>query len=282
MWLHEVWQKELQQLADYGNKIGPRGQQTFEFVDQGFVIDSTYNILNCPARKMNYRFAVAEWIWMTFGRSDVESIARYNSVMRQFSDDGIWMTGAYGPHIKAQYRGVLDKLRRDPATRQAVIEIPRPRRETKDEPCTLSMQFLLRGGQLHQIVTMRSSDIWLGVPYDVFTFTMFQNAFAAELGCARGWLSLHAGSRHLYERDLSAANAAVADDYTTTLPSPNLPGLPPPFLERVLMEGSLADLNEPVHPLWLAYAAVLMSKTSEEARSILMDIGNVRDISLHT
>ena len=73
---------------------------------------------------------------------------------------------------------------------------------TKDLPCTISLQYLIREGALHCIVYMRSNDLWLGFPYDVFCFTAFQTKLAMELGVKLGTYTHIAGSLHLYERNL--------------------------------------------------------------------------------
>ena len=272
---HSEWRARIKQLREMGSRVGPRGLATRELLDTKLVIDSRYCLLDVPARGLNYRFAVAEWLWMMFGRSDVESLAQYNSVMRQFSDDGMFLTGAYGPHIGAQRDAILRLLREQPDTRQAVIEIPRPRRATKDEPCTLSFQYLIREGYLHCLVTMRSNDIWLGTPYDIYTFSQIQNCFAGVLGVPRGFLSLRAGSNHLYESHLVAAEGALREDPGTTLGSPDLPGLPPAWLEDVLVKRNAASVpasyQSPADQLdpWFPYAQVLLSPTSDQARDVL-------------
>ena len=43
------------------------------------------------------------------------------------------------------------------------------------------MQFFVRSGALHAITHMRSNDIILGSPYDIFFFTMLQEMMAVAL-----------------------------------------------------------------------------------------------------
>lgn len=276
--LHSTWREHLRQLAHYGNPIGPRGFATQEILDQRvFLADSCYNVLEHPLRGLNYRFMVAEWLWMTFGRSDVASISRYCSVIKRFSDDGISFAGAYGPHLGGQRKRVINKLKSDAATRQAVFEIHRPRVDTKDEPCTLSLQFLLRNDLLHLIATMRSSDAWLGVPYDIFNFTQFQNCLAGELGVDRGWFSLRMGSAHLYERDLAAATAVLESSPLSgeTLWTQQLPGFPPVWLEEILVHGEDAvngkrsAIRYAADDPWAPYADALLASSSAAALNVL-------------
>lgn len=250
--------------------MSPREQSTREEIDSHVLnINSTWNLLDVPKRKLNFRFAVAEWLWMSMGLSDVETLAFYNSKMRAFSDDGERLTGAYGPHICAQLPRIIRQLERDWSTRQAVIEIPRPQDEhTKDNPCSLSLQFLHRRGQLHCIATMRSSDLWLGVPYDTFTFTQIQSAIAGRLKTTRGFFSLHAGSSHLYERDVRSFEVCYSSP-CGTLYSPALPGWPPGWFQELLIHRSASYVPADAHPVWRMYADVLLCGSSAEARDIL-------------
>src|SRR5260370_41880706 len=76
---------------------------------------------------------------------------------------------------------------------------------------------------------MRSNDAWLGLPYDVFTFTRIQAYVAAAVGVEPGRYTHTVGSLHLYERDWEraedAACASIHDDPRTGLSfaSPPLP-----------------------------------------------------------
>jgi thymidylate synthase len=53
---------------------------------------------------------------------------------------------------------------------------------------------------------MRSNDVFLGLPYDVFNFTMLQELMAVELGIELGSYIHFAASLHLYETDVGRAS----------------------------------------------------------------------------
>jgi thymidylate synthase len=109
---------------------------------------------------------------------------------------------------------VVDALVKEPTSRRAVLTIwrenPPPSRDT---PCTISVQFLLRDGYLNELVYMRSSDTWLGLPYDLFTFTMVAATVYLKLRDkgldlrGLGRLTNIAGSRHLYQQDVEKIRA---------------------------------------------------------------------------
>jgi thymidylate synthase len=128
--------------------------------------------------------------------------------MKKFSDDGRVLYGAYGPRIHEQLGYVLRVLANDPTSRQAVMTIWRNNPPaSKDIPCTLSVQFLIRNNKLYCFDTMRSSDLWLGWPYDVFSFSMLSLYIVLLLREGRGMklklgeLWITAGSQHIYDRD---------------------------------------------------------------------------------
>jgi len=168
------------------------------------VVDLRLPLVTLPERHLSNRFAAAEAAWVMSGDNRVSSIQPFNSRVAQFSDDGSRFFGAYGPRVVDQLPHVLGALERDHYTRQAVLTIWRPSPPaTKDVPCTVAVQWLYRDGRLHCLDYMRSSDAWLGVPYDLFTFAMLTAGVALELrrrglNVQLGNLYLTAGSRHLY------------------------------------------------------------------------------------
>jgi thymidylate synthase len=137
-----------------------------------------------------------------------EHIVRYH----RFSDDGLFLAGAYGPQFVSQLPYVIRNLFSDPSSRQAVISLWKPSpQKSNDIPCTLTVQALIRDEKLYLVVNMRSSDTWLGIPYDVFTFSMMGTYILACLNrygsnkfgfCKLGQLFLNVGSQHVYEENL--------------------------------------------------------------------------------
>lgn len=174
------------------------------------VKDPTRMIVNSAARKLPMRYAVGELLWYMSGSQKLKDIKLFSSAWDRMSDDGETVNSCYGHKIRHfygfdQWQDVIDRLKADPNTRQAVIHIKDARPitdQTKDTPCTLSLQFLLRDGKLNLTTTMRSNDIWTGLPYDMFSFCSMQVMLAMELGVDVGTYTHQAGSLHIYERNL--------------------------------------------------------------------------------
>jgi thymidylate synthase len=271
--LGEGYSDLLYGIMEYGDRSAPRGKHIRELLGVTIALpDLRHNILVHPDRDLNYRFMIAEWFWIMAGRRDVASIVKYNKNYSQFSDDGILLSGAYGPRLAMQWSWLLNKFKEDPDTRQGILSIwtPAPG-PSKDIPCTISLQFFLRQGKLHEIVTMRSSDAWWGLPYDLFTFAQIGNCLAGELGVEPGGLVMQLGSCHLYEPFWEdAAKVGITQDKAAEVVSPTLPNLPlPTTFEKMLVghHGSPFPLLAP----WSHYTTALNSKNRASALEVLRE-----------
>ena len=221
----------------------PRGMRVKELIAPTFELTQPRRrLLRSPARKADYGFAVGEFLWYWSGKNDLETMLYYNKRMNQFSDDGRTLNSAYGFRMKEQYdfeiggypgdgssvsqwEACVKTLCQDPDSRRAIIIINEPMDEviatgrgSKDVPCTLSLQFFVRNRKLHLHVNMRSNDVFWGLTYDLFSFTLLQECMLLELRRAGmkdlelGSYTHCAGSLHIYERHFEAAQA-VGDEY---------------------------------------------------------------------
>ena len=201
----DVWCSTIGSILNSGTRVAPRGMETAELLHRTIAVDMRRPVLTIPQRKLSYKFMAAEAYWILSGDDSVAGIAPWNKRIADFSDDGERFFGAYGPKIQDQLRYVVDKLVADPDTRQAVLTIWREKPPaTKDVPCTVAIAFNIRGGFLNVSVFMRSSDAWLGLPYDVFNFSMLGHLVTARVSASSdktlipGSLFLTAASSHLY------------------------------------------------------------------------------------
>ena len=219
--VNDVWEEAfgaLKEQAENGFTDSSRdGAVVGELLDAVLCVeDPTRSIVTSPIRKMPMRYAVGELAWYLAGSNRVSDISRFAKKWVDISDDGVTNNSAYGYRIQQmfgfdQWEYVKGLLQKDPNTRQAVIHIKNASNvPTKDTPCTVYLQFFLRDEQLHLSVHMRSNDIWMGVPYDMFSFCFLQMKMAMELGVYVGSYTHYAGSLHMYQRDYEAAMKNIA------------------------------------------------------------------------
>lgn len=205
------WRKKVAQcLHDYNVTSKPRGMEVQEVINGHYAVPMPA-FLDLKARNINLPFMFAEAAWIISGSNRLTDITPYMKMYANFSDDGKFLRGAYGPKVVDQLPYVVDSLVNDNDSRQAVMTMWRERPgQSKDIPCTVSAQFLIRNDVLHAIFTMRSNDIILGFTYDVFTFSMIANAVRLLLkergiDVVLGDLHVNAGSLHIYERHYDEA-----------------------------------------------------------------------------
>jgi thymidylate synthase len=217
---NELYVAAAQSILREGQRVSPRGMATTEIIGCHMLLRSPRRrVVDLPpVRVINPAFAIAEMVWILSG-SDDPWIFTYNRALEQFADDGR-LQGAYGPRMRRwadqvdQLDSVRQLLLRDPDSRQAVISLFNPAHDFnghRDVPCTLGYQFFIRNGRLDMHTRMRSQDLWLGFPYDVFSFTVLHELMAGWVDVELGEYHHHVGSLHLYERDIAQAERLPVD-----------------------------------------------------------------------
>jgi len=194
----------VDRIMNYGKFTSPRGQRTLEI---GPVTIAIMDPRRCvplgTGRKLNLAIGAAESCQLVGGVSDAAQMVSITKNFAQFVEDGR-LRGAYGPRVHGQFPRVVELLKRDPDSRQAGVVIWRPDElavPSADVPCTVELHFQLRGGRLNMFVTMRSNDVFWGLPYDAWMFSSAMHAVAWALGAEVGTYYHTALSLHAYERD---------------------------------------------------------------------------------
>lgn len=185
------------------------GDVAGEVINAITVIDNpTSNIMKNDIRKLSMKYAIGELLWYLSGNNSLSEIQKYTKAWDRMSDNGETVNSNYGWCIRHKYgfdqwAYVRELLRKSPETRQAVIHIKTADdKDSNDVNCTCYLQFFIRDGKLYMTANMRSNDLWMGFPYDVFQFTCMQILMSMQLGIPLGFYTHIAGSLHLYKRNL--------------------------------------------------------------------------------
>ena len=205
--INDLWVDALGQLSN-APVVKSRVGKSRELIGRQFILHDPYsNFLTHPIRKLSPWYAASELLWYLSSSNEIEMIKYYAPRYEQFSDDGVTVWGAYGYRWKLydQLNKVIKLLKESPNSRRAVMTCYSAMldldHKSKDIPCTLTLQFLIRDERLICICTMRSNDVWLGLPYDIWCFTCLQILIAQELGIGVGQYIHQPGSLHLYEKN---------------------------------------------------------------------------------
>jgi len=158
-------------------------------------------------RGVSRRVAAAETLQLIGAFSDPLWLIGHAPRLADYMEPEGYFHGAYGKRIDDQLLHVYRKLKTDLNTRQAVIQLWDADLDNspgmKDYPCTVALGFTTYLGIfLNMNVLMRSNDVWLGLPYDMFQFTQLQLTLARLLGLEPGTYTHTAWSMHLYLDDI--------------------------------------------------------------------------------
>lgn len=211
-----------------GEDVTVRGMKTRELEDVTFSFSSPHFCWTNGLRKsMKHVIGVAEGMQLIGAFSDPVRMCEIAPNMKAFLDGGIFK-GAYGIRAGAQIDKIVELLKNDPETRQAVITLRDPYRDlfekSKDVPCTIAMSFRIRNGKLNMTTHMRSNDLVWGFPYDVIQFCLLQMTIANELGINSGTYTHHADSLHIYERHAKMMQKCIFE-FNEETPQPMILGL---------------------------------------------------------
>lgn len=179
-------------------------------------------VLFDPTRNANPFFHVMETIWMMAGEWQVGFVARFNKNYVNYAEAEGFVQGAYGKRwrkhfrrvegtgpVKVSYKdqisGVIEVLKEDPTSRQAVIGMWDPStdlalmKKWRDRPCNTHIYFRKRENELDMTVCNRSNDIlWGMLGANVVHFSYLQELIAFGAGLEVGRYQVFSNNAHVY------------------------------------------------------------------------------------
>jgi thymidylate synthase len=243
--LDDLLRDVLTELIKSTHVVTPTKGATKEYTGVLLELRNPRARLSRTERKGTVFSCLGELMWYLAGSDELAFMTYYVPGYGEYSDDGQTVHGAYGPrlfgmHGVNQIENVAALLKANPNSRRAVIQLFDASDLTKrfaDVPCTCTIQFLARDGDLQAVVYMRSNDAYLGLPHDIFCFTMLQEMLARRLGLDVGVYKHCVGSLHMYDEHLAEVQQYLTEGYQPTLSvaMPPMPlGDPRPAISRVL------------------------------------------------
>ena len=187
------------------------GRQLRFDLDRGFPLLTT--------KKVHLRSVVHELLWFLAGDSNVRYLQQHGvSIWDAWADPA---TGDLGPVYGAQWRSwtgadgrtidqlaeVVDRIRTDPDCRRLVVsawnvsDLP----EMALPPCHVLFQFYVSNGRLSLQLYQRSADVFLGVPFNIASYSLLLMMVARVTGLRPGEFVHTFGDVHLYRNHVEQA-----------------------------------------------------------------------------
>jgi len=175
---------------------------------QCFKWDMNYYPL-LDSRKIYAQTAASEIAWQILGTKDINFIQKYTKIWNKFVNDNNEMETAYGYRWRKafdvdQLDNIIKKLKKDPSSRQQILLAWDPRVDNvvpaKNVPCPYSCVVGIINNKLNLMLTLRSNDLVIGLPYDCFTYTLLGQILAKTLNVKVGELFYTIANGHVYNK----------------------------------------------------------------------------------
>lgn len=254
--LDDLLRKVFKRLIDCKNVINPSRSNELgpatELTGALLQLTNPRARLSRTEKKGTVFSGLGELLWYFSKSNDLDFISYYIRQYKNESDDGKTVYGGYGPrlfHLRRgkkfidQLQNVCTLLAAKPQSRRAVVQLfdaADIAEDHKEIPCTCTLQFFIRAGRLELIVSMRSNDAYLGLPHDVFAFTMLQEFFARRLGVKLGSYKHFVGSLHLYRKHRKGAQQFMDEGFQQRVAMPAMPPGDPSDAMAILLKAESA------------------------------------------
>lgn len=167
-------------------------------------------------KRVAWKSAIHELLWFYVKRtSDCAYLDENNvTIWKEWTSANNNIGKAYGYQLSKpimlkgkitnQVHHLIEELMTNPASRRHVISLWNI--DDLDQmalyPCVWNNQWLVKQGKLHLIVQIRSNDLALGNPFNVFQYYVLQRMMSQVTGYELGTLTFNINDLHIYERHI--------------------------------------------------------------------------------
>jgi len=179
-------------------------------------------------KRIHFKSVVHELLWFISGSTNVGYLQRNGvRIWNEWADEN----GELGPVYGSQWRSwpahsadgsgvrhidqlarVIRDIRETPDSRRLVVNAWNVGQvdEMKLPPCHLLFQFNVAEGRLHCGMYQRSCDLFLGLPFNIASYSLLLRMVAQVTGLQPGDLVISLGDAHLYTNHLEQAREQLA------------------------------------------------------------------------
>ena len=174
-------------------------------------------------KKLHLRSIIVELLWFLRGDTNVMWLLENQvSIWDEWADEN----GDLGPVYGTQWRGwkgyhgetidqisqVIELITKDPDSRRHVVSAWNVAQigEMRLAPCHCLFQFYVCGGQLSCQLYQRSADLFLGVPFNIASYSLLTMMVAQVTGLEAAEFIHSFGDVHLYLNHLDQVNLQLS------------------------------------------------------------------------
>ncbi|MCD8339252.1 MAG: thymidylate synthase [Burkholderiales bacterium] len=194
----------------------PKGDRTGTGTRSLFGYQMRFNLLEgfplVTTKKLHIKSIIHELLWFLKGESNIAYL-KENKV--RIWDEWADENGELGPIYGVQWRSwptpeggtvdqiaqVIDQIKTNPNSRRLIVsawnvaDIPKMHLP----PCHLLFQFYVNSGKLSCMLYQRSCDIFLGVPFNIASYSLLTHMVAQQCDLSVGDFVWTGGDCHIYD-----------------------------------------------------------------------------------
>lgn len=173
-------------------------------LEEGFPLVTT--------KKLHLRSIIHELLWFLQGSSNIAYLKENGvSIWDEWADENGDLGPIYGVQWRSfptpdgrhvdQIKNVVDEIRRNPDSRRLIVCAWNPGQidEMALPPCHCLFQFYVADGKLSCQLYQRSCDIFLGVPFNIASYSLLTHMVAQQCGLGVGDFVWTGGDCHIYD-----------------------------------------------------------------------------------
>jgi thymidylate synthase len=195
----EVWKAALSHILEEGTDFKDReNRMCREVLNLTLTITNPKNRIDAPMEVMNRS---EKWVYPS--KEEISGIMLQNKTSTIYEY-------TYGPRIfnfqnqKNQIADfVIPLLKKDPTSRRAVVILYEPVKDSKIEnkniPSLILIYFKIKEHRLYSTCFIRSNDLFVGWPANIFQINTLQEYLAEKLQLDIGELTTFSASAHIFE-----------------------------------------------------------------------------------
>ncbi|CAB4242422.1 thymidylate synthetase [Methylacidimicrobium sp. AP8] len=199
------------------------GTGTYSLFGAQLRFDLTAGFPLLTTKKIHWKSVVHELLWFLRGETNVASLrANGVTIWDEWADAegnlgriyGAQWRGWRGPDgaVVDQIRNLLEQIRRDPFSRRLLVTAWNPAElgQMALPPCHVLFQFYVQEGLLSCQLYQRSADLFLGVPFNIASYSLLTLLIAHVCGLRPKEFIHTFGDVHLYANHLEQARIQLS------------------------------------------------------------------------
>jgi thymidylate synthase len=174
-------------------------------------------------KKLHLKSIIYELLWFLRGETNVRYLNEHGvTIWNEWADESGNLGRVYGAQWR-DWRGangirvdqidkIISEIRENPSSRRLIVSAWNPAEidEMALPPCHVLFQFYVNDGELSCQLYQRSADLFLGVPFNIASYSLLTMMMAQVCNLAPGDFVHTFGDLHLYQNHLEQAREQLS------------------------------------------------------------------------